>query len=156
LSLQVLDFLTRHAWFEPVLVVGTYRDAELEAVTHPGRPLLLPLLGWATQLRLTGLDHDGVHALPARAGCELDHARVAEVARRARGQPVLCGADRAAGRGAEHGYPGRRVLPGSEHPVHFASDSTLAPRARAVRLPRLDPERRQGSVTTPAAFDLAM
>jgi hypothetical protein len=88
-SLQTLDFVTRHAWFEPVLVVGTYRDTELEAVAHPARPLLLPLLGRATHLRLTGLDHDGVHALLARAGRSLDHAGVAEVVRRTGGNPFF-------------------------------------------------------------------
>jgi hypothetical protein len=88
-SLQVLDFLTRHAWFEPVLVVGTYRDTELEAAAHPGRPHLLPLLARATQLRLTGLDHDGVQELLARAGRDLDHPAVAEVLRRTGGNPFF-------------------------------------------------------------------
>jgi hypothetical protein len=88
-SLQALDFLTRHAWFEPVLVVATYRDTELEAPAHPARTLLLPLLGRATQLRLTGLDHDGVRELLARAGRDLDHAAVADVVRRTGGNPFF-------------------------------------------------------------------
>jgi hypothetical protein len=70
-------------------VVATYRDAELEAAAHPGRPHLLPLLGRATQLRLTGLDHDGVQELLARAGRDLDHAAVAEVLRRTGGNPFF-------------------------------------------------------------------
>ncbi|MCO1659063.1 ATP-binding protein [Pseudonocardia humida] len=88
-SMQVLDFVTRHAWFEPVLVVATYRDTELEAAAHPGRPHLIPLLGRATQLRLTGLDHDGVQQLLARAGRDLDHAAVADVLRRTGGNPFF-------------------------------------------------------------------
>lgn len=88
-SLQMLDFLTRHAWFEPVLAVGTYRDTELEAAAHPARPRLLPLLGRATQLRLTGLDHDGVRELLARAGRALDHAAVARVVQRTGGNPFF-------------------------------------------------------------------
>lgn len=88
-SMQVLDFVTRHTWFEPVLVVANYRNTELEAAAHPGRPHLLPLLGRATQLRLTGLDHDGVRELLARAGRDLDHAAVAEVLRRTGGNPFF-------------------------------------------------------------------
>lgn len=53
-SVKLLEFLVRHIWFEPMLLVGAYRDVEAEAPGHPLRPLLAPLTARATTVTLTG------------------------------------------------------------------------------------------------------
>ncbi|GAA1292918.1 ATP-binding protein [Saccharothrix xinjiangensis] len=89
-SLKLLEFAARHTWFERLLLVGTYRDAEVDAEEHPARPLLTPLLGRATTLALTGLDPSGVRELMTRtAGREPDPELVAEVHRRTGGNPFF-------------------------------------------------------------------
>lgn len=89
-SLRLLDFVARHAWFEPVLVIGGYRDVEIEAAGHPARPLLLPLVSRATHIRLGGLAPAEVGALLARTtGRAPDDAVAAEVHRRTGGNPFF-------------------------------------------------------------------
>ncbi|GAA5172291.1 AAA family ATPase [Pseudonocardia eucalypti] len=89
-SVRLLDFVVRHAWLEPILVVGTYRDVELDAPEHPLRPLMAPLLPRATTVRLGGLDADAVGELIARAtGAPPDTELVAEVHRRTGGNPFF-------------------------------------------------------------------
>ncbi|MFC6090965.1 ATP-binding protein [Saccharothrix lopnurensis] len=101
-SLRLLEFAARHTWFERLLLIGTYRDAEVDAevdagagsgvtaAEHPVRPLLTPLLGRAATLALTGLDPAGVGELMTRtAGREPDPDLVAEVHRRTGGNPFF-------------------------------------------------------------------
>ncbi|MGK5738580.1 ATP-binding protein [Micromonospora sp. URMC 103] len=89
-SLRLLGFAARHTWFERLLLVGTYRDAEVESGDHPLRPLLLPLLAKATTLTLTGLSRDEVGALMTRtAGREPAPDLVDEVHRRTGGNPFF-------------------------------------------------------------------
>lgn len=89
-SLRLLEFAAQHTWFERLLLIGTYRDVEVEAADHPLRSLMLPLLAKATSVTLTGLDRDEVGALMARtAGAEPDDALVAEVHRRTGGNPFF-------------------------------------------------------------------
>ncbi|MEU6643082.1 AAA family ATPase [Saccharomonospora sp. NPDC046836] len=89
-SLRLLEFAAQHTWFERVLLIGTYRDAEVEAAEHGLRPLITSLLGRATTLTLTGLDRSEVGALMARTvGTEPDPALVAEVHRRTGGNPFF-------------------------------------------------------------------
>ncbi|HEY7485621.1 MAG TPA: AAA family ATPase [Streptosporangiaceae bacterium] len=90
-SLKLLEFAARHTWFERLLLVGTYRDVEVETATgHPLRPLLTPLLAKATTVTLTGLDRDGVGTLMARtAGREPTDTLVTEVHRRTGGNPFF-------------------------------------------------------------------
>ncbi|RAY11189.1 ATPase [Actinomadura craniellae] len=89
-SLRLLEFAARHTWSERLLLVGTYRDAEVEWAEHPLRPLLLPLVAKATAVTLTGLDRAGVGALLARtAGREPPAGLVAEVHRRTGGNPFF-------------------------------------------------------------------
>ncbi|WP_406107446.1 ATP-binding protein [Micromonospora globbae] len=89
-SLRLLEFAAQHTWFERLLLVGTYRDAEVEAGDHPLRPLLVPLLAKATTLTLTGLSRDEVGALITRtAGREPEPALVDEVHRRTGGNPFF-------------------------------------------------------------------
>jgi hypothetical protein len=89
-SLKLLEFAAQHTWFERLLLVGTYRDVEVDHADHPLRPLLLPLASRATTITLTGLDRDGVGALMARtAGHEPAPDLVAEVHRRTGGNPFF-------------------------------------------------------------------
>ncbi|MGC4894641.1 ATP-binding protein [Micromonospora sp. DT31] len=89
-SLRLLRFVTQHTCFEPLLLIGTYRDAEVEPGEHPLRPLLLPLTAKATTVTLTGLGRDEVAALMARtAGREPDASLVTEVHRRTGGNPFF-------------------------------------------------------------------
>ncbi|MGS2616331.1 ATP-binding protein [Micromonospora sp. LZ34] len=89
-SMRLLQFAAQHTWFERLLLVGTYRDAEVEAADHPLRPLLMPLVAKATTITLTGLGRDEVGALINRtAGREPDAALVDEVHRRTGGNPFF-------------------------------------------------------------------
>lgn len=89
-SLKLLEFAARHTWFERLLLVGTYRDVEVESGEHPLRPLIMPLLAKATTVTLTGLAPGEVGALMARtAGEEPDPGLAAEVHRRTGGNPFF-------------------------------------------------------------------
>jgi hypothetical protein len=89
-SLRLLEFVAQHTWFERLLLVGTYRDVEVEAVDHPLRPLMAPLVGKATTVTLTGLERDEVGALMARTvGHEPAADLVAEVHLRTGGNPFF-------------------------------------------------------------------
>ena len=89
-SVRLLEFVAQHTWFERLLLVGTYRDVEVEATDHPLAPLMLPLLARATTITLTGLDRAEVGALIARTtGVPPDGDTVAEVHRRTGGNPFF-------------------------------------------------------------------
>ncbi|MGN9778790.1 AAA family ATPase [Micromonospora sp. H33] len=89
-SMRLLAFAAQHTWFERLLLIGTYRDAEVEAADHPLRPLLMPLVTKATTVTLTGLSRDEVGALMTRtAGREPDAALLDEVHRRTGGNPFF-------------------------------------------------------------------
>src|ERR687895_1731031 len=90
-SLKLLEFAAQHTWFERLLLVGTYRDVEVEAADgHPLQPLITPLLAKATTVTLTGLGRAEVGRLIARtAGREPTDDLVAEVHRRTGGNPFF-------------------------------------------------------------------
>lgn len=89
-SLQLLDFVVHHTWFERVLIVGTYRDVEVETSGHPLRDCLRPLEMRATMVTLTGLDVAGVaHVISQITGTEPDGEYVAEIHRRTGGNPLF-------------------------------------------------------------------
>ncbi|MBM0274680.1 ATP-binding protein [Micromonospora tarensis] len=89
-SLRLLGFAAQHTWFERLLLIGTYRDAEVESGEHPLRPLLMPLVAKATTITLTGLARDEVATLMARtAGRQPDADLVDEVHRRTGGNPFF-------------------------------------------------------------------
>ncbi|MFE9691542.1 ATP-binding protein [Micromonospora sp. NPDC005806] len=89
-SMRLLQFATRHTWFERLLLIGTYRDAEVESGDHRLRPLLLPLTAKATTITLTGLSRDEVAALMTRtANRQPDAGLVDEVHRRTGGNPFF-------------------------------------------------------------------
>ncbi|MBQ1021743.1 AAA family ATPase [Micromonospora sp. D93] len=89
-SLRLLSFTAQHTWFERLLLVGTYRDAEVESGEHPLRPLLMPMVAKATTITLTGFSRDEVAKLMARtAGREPGAGLVDEVHRRTGGNPFF-------------------------------------------------------------------
>ncbi|MFE7457645.1 AAA family ATPase [Streptomyces sp. NPDC057554] len=90
-SLRLLEFAAQHAWFERLLLVGTYRDVEVEAPGHPLQQLILPLVSRASvTLTLTGLGRDEVGALMAvTTGREPAPHLVDEVHRRTGGNPFF-------------------------------------------------------------------
>lgn len=89
-SLRLLDFVVRHTWFEKVLLIGTYRDTEVDTTDHPVQPLLLPLASNATTVVLTGLDRDAVQVLLERsAETRPTGDLVAEVHQRTGGNPFF-------------------------------------------------------------------
>jgi tetratricopeptide (TPR) repeat protein len=89
-SVRLLEFVAQHTWFERLLLVGTYRDVEVEGTDHPLAPLMLPLLARATVLTLTGLDQAGVGELLARTtGVPAEDDLAAEVHRRTGGNPFF-------------------------------------------------------------------
>lgn len=89
-SVKLVAFAAQHAWFERLLMIGTYRDVDIEATGHPLEPLILPLVAKATTLTLTGLTEDEVGDLIALTGVgRPDPALVAEVHRRTGGNPFF-------------------------------------------------------------------
>ncbi|MFD3646226.1 ATP-binding protein [Streptomyces cyaneofuscatus] len=90
-SLRLLEFAAQHAWFERLLLIGTYRDVEVEAPGHPLQQLILPLVSRASAtLTLTGLGRDEVGALmAATTGREPEPRLVDEVHRRTGGNPFF-------------------------------------------------------------------
>ncbi|WP_084963084.1 AAA family ATPase [Thermoactinospora rubra] len=80
-SLRLLEFVAQHAWFERLLLVGAYRDAEAEPI---------PLLSRATTIGLAGLERADVGRLMARiTGLEPPEELVAEVHARTGGNPFF-------------------------------------------------------------------
>ncbi len=89
-SLRLLEFAAQHTWFERLLLIGTYRDAEVDTPGHPLRDQIAPLVAKATTVTLTGLDRGGTARLMARtAGHEPDETLAAEVHRRTGGNPFF-------------------------------------------------------------------
>ncbi|MFI5607955.1 ATP-binding protein [Amycolatopsis sp. NPDC051903] len=89
-SLRLLDFAARHTWFERLLLIGTYRDVEVDAADHPLHPLVLPLVAKATTVTLTGLAPAEVAELMVRtAGTDPGVELAADVHRRTGGNPFF-------------------------------------------------------------------
>ncbi|TXK34418.1 AAA family ATPase [Nonomuraea sp. C10] len=89
-SLRLLAFAAQQTWFERLLLIGTYRDTEVEAADHPLRELLSPLALKATTITLTGLDAAGVAALMTRTvGADPPPDLVSEVHVRTGGNPFF-------------------------------------------------------------------
>ncbi|GAA1847271.1 AAA family ATPase [Asanoa iriomotensis] len=89
-SLRLLEFAAQHTWFERLLLIGTYRDVEVESTAHPLRPLLSGLQAKATTVTLTGLEPAEVGTLIERvAGRGAGADVVAEVHRRTGGNPFF-------------------------------------------------------------------
>ncbi|QBI19608.1 ATPase [Egibacter rhizosphaerae] len=89
-SLRLLEFAAAHTWYEQVLVIGTYRDDEVEAGDHPAQAPLSTLATKATHVALSGLDEAAVGELYVSVtGHVPEDALVAEVRRRTGGNPFF-------------------------------------------------------------------
>ncbi|WP_166375834.1 ATP-binding protein [Aeromicrobium phragmitis] len=64
-SVQLLEFLARHTWFERILVIGTYRDTEIDPAREAHR-VLTALMPQAGTIQLAGLDLEAVGDLVHR------------------------------------------------------------------------------------------
>ncbi|SNR63463.1 AAA ATPase domain-containing protein [Haloechinothrix alba] len=89
-SVRLLEFVARHTWFERLLLIGTYRDVEVDSAEHPLRETFPPLLTKATTITLTGLDVEQVREVVARTVGEMpSEDTAAAVHRRTGGNPFF-------------------------------------------------------------------
>lgn len=89
-SVRLLEFLSRHGWYERLLLIATYRDVEVQRADHPLREPLSVLLSAATVLRLSGLDADGVADLVQETtGSRPDPAAAEDLRRLTGGNPFF-------------------------------------------------------------------
>lgn len=124
-SVKLLEFVTQHTWFERLLLIGTYRDVEVETVDHPLAPMLLALQSKASTVTLTGLDRDEVGELMARtAGTEPDAELLSEVHQRTGGNPFFVEQTARLWRG---GNPITAVAPGVRDAVRRRVSQLPAP-----------------------------
>ncbi|GAA2014797.1 hypothetical protein GCM10009799_48820 [Nocardiopsis rhodophaea] len=89
-SIGLLEFVTRHAWFEQLLIIGIYRDIEVEGEGHRLGALLPPLLTNSTSITLVGLDYEETRVLLTRAtGRQPSRELAGAVHRRTGGNPFF-------------------------------------------------------------------
>ncbi|HEX7132287.1 MAG TPA: AAA family ATPase, partial [Iamia sp.] len=89
-SVRLLEFVARHSWYERLLLVGTYRDVEVETGDHPLEPWMAALVTKATTIALTGLDRAQVGALVQRTtGRTAPDEVVDDLHRRTGGNPFF-------------------------------------------------------------------
>jgi len=89
-TLRLLEFAARHGWYERLLLVGTYRDVEVEAGDHPLAPLIAPLVAKARAVTLTGLSPAQVGEVVTRTtGRTAPPEVVDELHRRTGGNPFF-------------------------------------------------------------------
>ncbi|MEV0459292.1 ATP-binding protein [Catellatospora methionotrophica] len=89
-SLRLLRFAAQHTWSERVLLLGAYRDVEVDSPGHPLREPMLPLSVKATTVTLGGLGRDEVAELMARTAGTVPGPELAEeVHRRTGGNPFF-------------------------------------------------------------------
>ncbi|MFD9721296.1 AAA family ATPase [Streptomyces sp. NPDC059076] len=141
-SLSLLEFAAQHAWYERLLLIGTYRDTEVERPDHPLRPLLGPLTAKATTIQLSGLTPPGVAELITRtAGRRPTPELVEAVHRRTGGNPFFV---EESARLWSAGQPLTAVSPGVHDALRHRLDLISEPvvellRAAAVLGGRFDP-----------------
>ncbi|MEU5400381.1 AAA family ATPase [Streptomyces sp. NPDC005963] len=141
-SLSLLEFAAQHAWYERLLLVGTYRDTEVERPDHPLRPLLSPLTAKATTIQLAGLAPPGVAELMTRAaGRRPAPELVGTVHRHTGGNPFFV---EESARLWSTGHPVTAVSPGVHDALRHRLDLVGEPvvellRAAAVLGGRFDP-----------------
>lgn len=62
-SVDLLDHVSRHAWFERILMIATYRDTEVGAADHPLHHSVTALTPSSGTIQLSGLDPAAVTSL---------------------------------------------------------------------------------------------
>lgn len=90
LSIDLLDFLARHVWFEQILIVATYRDTEVDGSDDPVHRRILDLPNNSGRLQVPGLEVDDVKALVRQVGGDEPPAEfVKDLHRRSGGNPFF-------------------------------------------------------------------
>ncbi|MEU3601628.1 AAA family ATPase [Streptomyces sp. NPDC006798] len=140
-TLKLLAFAAQHTWYERILLIGAYRDAEVEAPDHPLRPLLSPLASRASvTLRLTGLDRAGVGALITLfTGVEPEGRVVDEVHRSSGGNPFFIEQTVRNWSGDAPEPPVSPTAPGSMTSMTASPPGTVAPGVREAVRRRIAP-----------------
>ena len=88
-SVQMLEFIQRHATHLPLLVIATYRDDELANPLHPRRAEIAELARKALTIPLTGLDNEGIQQLRERLGVTTTTAEAEHLHRLTGGNPFF-------------------------------------------------------------------
>ncbi len=89
-SVELLEFIARHCWFEPILAVGTYRDTEVSDPAHPLHSAIANLSARATLIEVPGLTPDAVAALVKQtSGAQPEPDYVLHLHRRTGGNPFF-------------------------------------------------------------------
>lgn len=89
-SLRLLEFLAQHAWYQRILLIGTYRDVEVEGGRHPLEAALSGLAARGSVLPLSGLSRQGVGELVERVvGSPVCSSEVTDYHRRTGGNPFF-------------------------------------------------------------------
>ena len=88
-SVQLLDFLQRHARHLPLVLMATYRADELARPDHPLRDEVAQLAQNAVAIRLEGLDNAGIQQLRNQLGVTTTLAEAEHLRRLTGGNPFF-------------------------------------------------------------------
>ncbi|OUZ12460.1 hypothetical protein BHE97_01750 [Aeromicrobium sp. PE09-221] len=89
-TIDLLAHLARHTWFERLLLIGTYRDTEIDGSDAPAHRALQAIAPQAGTLAVSGLDVEAVEALARRvSGRQPPAAVIADLHRRTGGNPFF-------------------------------------------------------------------
>ncbi len=88
-SVQLLEFVQRHAGHLPLLLVATYRVDELSGPNHPRREAVADLAGNARAIALGGLDNQAIQQLRERLGVPTTLAEAEHLRRLTGGNPFF-------------------------------------------------------------------
>ncbi|MBA3653689.1 MAG: AAA family ATPase, partial [Actinobacteria bacterium] len=88
-SVQMLEFVRRHASHLPLLVMAAYRDGELADPDHPRRAEVAELAQKALTIPLDGLDNQGIQQLRGRLGVSTTTAEAEHLRRLTGGNPFF-------------------------------------------------------------------
>lgn len=89
-TVDLLGHLARHTWFERLLLVGTYRDTEIDDGGSPAHRALTAISPQAGTIAVTGLDLEAVEALAHRVSGQRPPASfIADLHRRTGGNPFF-------------------------------------------------------------------
>lgn len=89
-TIDLLGHLARHTWFERLLLVGTYRDTEIDGSGTPAHRALTAIAPQAATIAVSGLDLGAVEALAHRVSGQRPPASfIADLHRRTGGNPFF-------------------------------------------------------------------
>jgi AAA ATPase domain len=88
-SVQLLEFVQRHAGNLCLLIIGTYRADELANASHPRRDAVAELARTARTIALGGLDNEAIRQLRDRLGAPTTVAEAEHLRRLTGGNPFF-------------------------------------------------------------------